>query len=242
MSKSIDKITTMFSLQKSLNDQTNGQGWEKGVAKNGKSINWNRCSILELSELIESLPYKHWKNINATGDYKNVKIETVDTWHFIMSEILSSKNEPISEKSLKSLIERLSESESFNRAVYSKYSSHPDTEAEIQKVEKLMLALMTNAAPIELLELFMEIVPQSELNIDELYTLYIGKNILNTHRQENGYATGEYIKTWGDVEDNVVMQKILDENPDITPGQLKITLQNEYDTIVENQNPAPAAP
>jgi len=242
MSKSIDKITTMFSLQKSLNDQTNGQGWEKGVAKNGKSINWNRCSILELSELIESLPYKHWKNINATGDYENVKIETVDTWHFLMSEVLSTKSEPISKEALDGLIERLAGSESFSKAVSSENFTHSDTEAEIQKVEKLMLALMTNSAPIELLELFMDIVPQSELNIDKLYSLYIGKNILNTHRQENGYASGEYIKTWGEVEDNVVMQKILDENPDITPGQLKITLQNEYDTIVENQNPAPVAP
>ncbi len=82
----MDKILQMLELQQQLNDATNGEGWEKGVTKNGKIIDWKRCSYLECAELIESYPWKHWKNIDAQPDYANIKIEAVDIWHFIMSQ------------------------------------------------------------------------------------------------------------------------------------------------------------
>jgi hypothetical protein len=65
----MDKILQMLQLQQQLNDATNGEGWEKGVTKNGKLIDWKRCSYLECAELIESYPWKHWKNIDAQPDY-----------------------------------------------------------------------------------------------------------------------------------------------------------------------------
>ena len=237
MQNAIQKIKTMFQMQKMLNNQTNGLGWEKGVAKNGKVINWKRAAILELAENIESLSWKHWKDINASGDYENVKIETVDTWHFIMSEILSQGGIPFSESSLDNLLTRLEEAPSFHEAVLTDGYKHTDTEKEIQRNEDLIKGLVTNASAIELLDLFIKIVPQAEMNINDLYTLYIGKNTLNTHRQENGYKTGEYIKIWGEVEDNVVMQEILNNNPDVTPLELKNELQKKYDEVcLESQS------
>ena len=80
------KILQMLKLQQQLNDATNGEGWEKGTTKNGKLIDWKRCTYLECAELIESYPWKHWKNIAAEPDYDNIKIEAVDIWHFIMSQ------------------------------------------------------------------------------------------------------------------------------------------------------------
>ena len=58
----------MFLLQKKLNDSTNGNNWELGVNKFGKEINWLRCIHMEVAELIESTPRKHWKNINSDPD------------------------------------------------------------------------------------------------------------------------------------------------------------------------------
>ena len=74
----MDKVFEMLELQQQLNDATNGEGWEKGITKNGKLIDWKRCSYLECAELIESYPWKHWKNIDAEPDYANIKIEAVD--------------------------------------------------------------------------------------------------------------------------------------------------------------------
>ncbi|HFS82753.1 MAG TPA: dUTPase, partial [Epsilonproteobacteria bacterium] len=49
----MNKISQMLTLQQELNDATNGKGWEKGITKNGKLIDWKRCIYLECAELIE---------------------------------------------------------------------------------------------------------------------------------------------------------------------------------------------
>ena len=82
----MNKILKMLQLQQELNDATNGKGWENGLTKNNKTIDWKRCIYLECAELIESYPWKHWKNIDAQPDYENIKIEAVDIWHFIISQ------------------------------------------------------------------------------------------------------------------------------------------------------------
>ncbi|MCK5855130.1 MAG: dUTP diphosphatase, partial [Sulfurovaceae bacterium] len=58
----MSQILQMLSLQQQLNDATNGENWEEGVTKNGKKIDWRRCIYLEAAELVESYPWKHWKN------------------------------------------------------------------------------------------------------------------------------------------------------------------------------------
>ncbi|MCG3715490.1 dUTPase, partial [Aliarcobacter butzleri] len=88
------KLEEMFLLQKKLNDSTNGNNWELGVNKYGKEINWLRCIHMEVAELIESTPWKHWKNINANPDMNNIHVELVDIWHFLMSYILQETNVP----------------------------------------------------------------------------------------------------------------------------------------------------
>ena len=74
----MNKILTMLKLQQKLNDETNGFGWENGKTNRGKIINWRRCIYLETAELVESYPWKHWKNIDAKPDYANIKVELVD--------------------------------------------------------------------------------------------------------------------------------------------------------------------
>jgi hypothetical protein len=56
----------------------------------------------------------------------------------------------------------------------------------------------------------------------------MGKNILNQFRQDHGYKEGIYIKVWNGEEDNVVMKRAWDENPDMTPPQLYDVLKSAY--------------
>ena len=94
---------------------------------------------------------------------------------------------------------------------------------DVLSLEKLDLdALLTH---------FFELVSMSGLNLHSLYLLYIGKNILNQFRQDNGYKEGTYIKTWDGEEDNVWMQKILEENPDIRPEELYKELAKLYHQV-----------
>lgn len=223
----MDKILQMLQLQQELNDATNGQDWEKGITKNGKIIDWRRCIYLECSELIDSYPWKHWKSIDAKADYNNIKIEVVDIWHFIMSEALRLyKINNVG--SIEKLALNITKVYFFDTFIDRVYIVDRDYFEEIETIEKLIKKLFNNNSIEEIIDTFIMIVIQSELNLDTLYKLYIGKNILNKFRQDNGYKEGTYIKIWNEKEDNIVMQNILEQQPNITPKELYILLKKAY--------------
>ena len=47
----MQQILEMVKLQQELNDSTNGLDWEKGLTKNGKTIDWKRCIYMEAAEI-----------------------------------------------------------------------------------------------------------------------------------------------------------------------------------------------
>jgi dimeric dUTPase (all-alpha-NTP-PPase superfamily) len=223
----MDKILQMLKLQQQLNDATNGEGWEQGITKNGKVIDWKRCTYLECAELIESYPWKHWKNIDAEPDYANIKIEAVDIWHFIMSQGLEDykiKNLGSIEK-LADDINALPNFASFDAQIVPTEKNYYE---QIATVEELMRVIFSNESTTKMMESFIDVAIQSGLNLDALYELYVGKNILNQFRQDHGYKEGTYIKLWNGKEDNVIMQGILDKDNTITPDELYQRLKEAY--------------
>lgn len=223
----MDKILQMLLLQQQLNDATNGEDWEKGITANGKLIDWRRATYLECAELIESYPWKHWKNIDAEPDYANIKIEAVDIWHFIMSQGLEDykiKNLGTIDDLAKN-INFLPILETFTADITPTTKNYYE---QIEVVETLMRTLFCGEATEKLMEAFIDVAVQSELNLDALYTLYVGKNILNKFRQDHGYKEGSYIKLWNGEEDNVVMQRILEEDNNVTPEELYKRLEEVY--------------
>jgi len=99
---------------------------------------------------------------------------------------------------------------------------------EIKVVENLMRTIFCDDSTDQLIEAFIDVAIQSGLNLDALYKLYVGKNILNQFRQDHGYKEGTYIKLWNGEEDNVVMQRVLEENDDISPDDLYKELEVSY--------------
>jgi len=222
-------IYQMLQLQQQLNDATNGEGWEKGITKNGKEINWRRCIYMESAELIESYPWKHWKSIDAQANLANAQIEAVDIWHFVMS--LALEDYKINVRGdigfLASEIEKI---ENFGAFVHgSKLNSN--YKEVITHIEDMLRAIFAHKRSLKVLEKFFIIAKDVGLNIETLYKLYVGKNILNQFRQDNGYKIGEYIKIWDGKEDNEVMQELLDTNAHITPDELYSELQAIYTTL-----------
>ncbi len=223
----MNRILQMLELQQELNDATNGLEWEDGLTKNGKKIDWRRCIYLESAELVDSYPWKHWKNINATPDYANIKIEIVDIWHFVMSEALRlyKVNHIGSVHTLATNITNMSKCLEFSN---NKQTSQLDSYEQIEVVESMIKILFCDDNINTLLASFLNMSTQLNLKLPELYKLYIGKNILNKFRQEHGYKEGTYIKEWNGKEDNVVMQSILNEQNDITPHELYDALKKAY--------------
>jgi len=223
----MDKILQMLELQQQLNDATNGLGWEDGLTKNGKPIDWKRCTYLECAELIESYPWKHWKNINARPDYANIKIEAVDIWHFIMSQGLEDykRGDLGSIETLAKNINDLANYSDFSGELKEHFKDYYE---QIAVVEVLMKTLFCEGTTEKLMAAFIDVAMQSGLNLDTLYTLYVGKNILNQFRQDHGYKEGTYIKIWNGEEDNVTMQKVLEENENVRPDELYKALEAAY--------------
>ena len=224
----MDKILLMLQLQAQLNDATNGEDWTKGITKNGKTINWKRCIYMECAEMIDSFPWKHWKNIEVEPDWANLQIEVVDVWHFIMSLAIENYSQTL-RGGVEDVANDISELSSFTQ-IETLATEFADQNSVIEKVENIMrIALAKEKLELEaLVSEFFDLVIMSGLNLDTLYRLYVGKNILNQFRQDHGYKDGSYIKVWDGEEDNVVMKRIWEENGELTPEKLYHELTKYY--------------
>ncbi len=223
----MNRVLQMLKLQQELNDATNGLNWENGITKNGKRIDWRRCIYLESAELIESYPWKHWKNIDASPDYENIKIEIVDIWHFVMSEALRVyKLENLG--TIEDIATMVTTMDGFKSFQTEEQPLELDNYQQIALVEDMMKVLFCSDDINALIISFLTMASKLNLKLPELYQLYVGKNILNKFRQDNGYKEGSYIKIWNNQEDNVVMQSILSNKSDITPQELYQALTEVY--------------
>jgi dimeric dUTPase (all-alpha-NTP-PPase superfamily) len=227
----MDKLLLMIQLQNQLNEATNGEDWVEGTTTNGKVINWNRCIYMECAEMIDSFSWKHWKSIHQEADWDNLKIEVVDVWHFIISLGIESYAKNM-KGGLENLALDISNSPSFEKIDLQNDSIASENEI-MAKVEKIML-LSLDKESLEFEKLiaeFFDLVVMSGLDLETLYRLYVGKNILNQFRQDNGYKQGTYIKVWAGEEDNVVMKRVWEESGDIKPDALYRELAKRYHAL-----------
>lgn len=202
-------IKAMLELQQRLNDETNGVGWENGYTKEGKLISFRRCIYMECAELIDSFAWKHWKNIKAPTNWDNVRIEIVDIWHFILSLLLEeSKDNALSKAQIAEEVRSVSLFDDF-----CKEKGTPD-EADMYGILNDIEVIIHKCTGFgfdlgELLSAYFILAMKCGLNLDALYQIYIGKNVLNQFRQNNGYKDGSYKKVWNGIEDNEVLNEIL---------------------------------
>lgn len=224
----MDKILLMLQLQAQLNDATNGENWVKGITKDAKEINWRRCIYMECAEMIDSFSWKHWKNIKQEPDWANLQIEVVDVWHFVMSLAIENYGKTL-RGGIEDLAINISSLDSFSK-IDTKSDDFAPQKKIMLKVEDIMREVLSQEElDLEaLLASFFDLVVFSGLDLETLYRLYVGKNILNQFRQDHGYKEGTYIKVWAGKEDNVIMKRIWEENVDIAPDELYNELTKLY--------------
>lgn len=216
----LNKLKEIYNLQNVLNIQTNGEAWAtSGVTLEGRTINWYRCMYMEAAEAIDSLPWKHWKNINGEGDMENVKIELVDIAHFLMSQHIVDCGGNIDK--------------CVDEALLAYTGGNSLNESLIGCLEGIISLSSNQLLPLTAFFSAVNAVPS--FTMDDVYLLYIGKNCLNQFRQDNGYKDNTYIKIWDGREDNVWMQEVLNQSPSITYNQLYSKLGDIY-LNVKNSN------
>ena len=208
----------MLTKQISLNVKTNGSKWSRGFAQNGKEINWNLCIQMEASEIIDSTPWKHWKDVNKGIDIDNIHIELVDIWHFIMSKMLedgTSRAEicDVVYRYHKEALKNIINIEPYSTNMIVKYCNKLIAEA-IKENKPLIL----HPQGTEYLLSFFEFCNHVGLSYQHLYDLFNAKQVLNQFRQDNGYQSSHYKKMWNIneniMEDNKVLFKILSDHND----------------------------
>ena len=224
-------LTAMFEMQQRLNDETNGKGWESGYNKHGKIISWKRCIYMECAELIDSFAWKHWKDIKADPNWQNIHIEVIDIWHFVMSLALEEyHNQKLG--GIQDIVSYILDNKSFKMFCKEPIDTKNAEQMEIiNQVERIIhiTSGTYNDTFEKIISEYFTVAHNCGLNIELLYRVYIGKNILNSFRQDNGYKEGSYKKIWGKVEDNVVMNEIMQKNSTITPEELYKALKEEYE-------------
>ena len=186
-------LHTMADLQEQHNVLVHPQWREQG-------FEFYRAMWVECAEMLDHFGWKWWKQ--QTPDIDQVKLELVDIWHFALSELMRERaiDPAVAEQLATVSVDKATDAESFRLAI-----------------ETLAAACLSTRS-IDL-SAFCAAMAALPMDYAELYALYIGKNMLNRFRQNNGYKSGEYRKLWQGREDNEHLIELLDELIDV-PEQL----------------------
>ena len=180
------KIINMLELQDSMNSKVNAD-WRNAGNE------WYRAIWMESSEMLEHYGWKWWKKQQA--DVMQVKLEVVDIVHFALSIRLEQGGRDGNE------IDEIATG-------IAKDFEHPQSSDDIRTSIELLAreTLLDQGAHFSIIAGIMDYL---SMPFDELYETYVGKNILNMFRQDNGYKDGSYRKIWGGREDNEHLADVL---------------------------------
>ena len=191
---STTQLNTMLTLQDGMNRKVNPQWLSANYA-------YLRAAMIESVEGIEHHGWKWWKAQHK--DLPQLQMELVDIWHFALSSIIIQFEGDI-EQSSSTIAQQLASNTS---SVTFDGKDYDFTRLDILDNLQLMAGLC--AANRFDVPLFIKIVEQAEMNADERYRQYVGKNVLNFFRQDNGYKEGSYLKLWNGREDNEHLVEVL---------------------------------
>ncbi len=178
------KIITMLELQDSMNAKVNPD-WRNAGNE------WYRAIWMEASEMLEHYGWKWWKKQDA--DLMQVKLEVVDIVHFALS-IRLEQNQPLDEAA---------------ELITADFKNSMQAEDIRKTIECLALVTLTDQGAH--FTFIAGIMKYLDMSFDELYETYVGKNVLNMFRQDNGYKDGTYKKIWQDREDNEHLADIIEQ-------------------------------
>ena len=215
---SSEQAAAMFSLQKDMNAKVDPE-WIQA------RYPYLRAVAIEGAEAIEHHGWKWWKKQDK--DLAQLQMELIDIWHFLLSEFLL-RHEGNEHKALASLINHL---EGISSGATLNFDNQHIQINSCDLVRKLELLIGTAIAGRIELSLFESIMVDCELSWTEMYSQYVGKNVLNIFRQDNGYKKGCYKKIWGGKEDNEHLVEILnslDSNSKVFREEIYSALEQSY--------------
>ena len=200
----VPKLRAMAEMQDAHNKQVHPEWRQQGYG-------YYRAIWVECAEMLDHFGWKWWKA--QSPDLEQVKLELVDIWHFALSELMRANT--------------------LNDEMASQLVSIPTDAPDGERFRCAIEAMAQSALQTQSFELapFIEAMRSLPMSYDELFDLYIGKNVLNHFRQDHGYKTGEYRKIWQGREDNEHLIELLVElaaSPKDLPELLYQGLEARY--------------
>jgi len=198
------QITQMLTMQDAMNSRVS-ETWRS----NG--YEWYRAIWVECAEMLDHHGWKWWKHQEI--DVAQVQLELVDIFHFGLSLRLMTG------ESVETITQDLANELSQNTK---------ETDFKIA-LENLASAAVSNKS-FDAVALA-DCMKLMNMDLDELFRQYVGKNTLNFFRQDNGYKEGTYIKMWHGEEDNEVLANLvntLDAGAEDFQQQLYNALEEKY--------------
>ena len=169
------QLVAMLEMQDAMNTRVN-------VNWRDQNNEWYRAIWVECAEMMDHYGWKWWKK--QTPDFEQVALELIDIWHFGLSILL--QNGLTYEDAAELVAVGL---------------STPNTSIEL-KVDVEAFTLSTLQSKGFDISAFGALMSAIDMSFDQLYSGYVGKNVLNFFRQDHGYKDGTYIKVWNGKEDN----------------------------------------
>lgn len=201
----VRKLQTMLNIQNELNQEVN-KDWPNAGYK------WRDAVMIEAAELFDHLNWKWWKAYSQDPDWGQVRMEAVDIWHFIMSEIIEAKKSIDTVELANRLVNLKGKTEnaiSHNVAMFVRELMFISSSTD--KMRDQLVPFSLNIGDINsLVTTFLKLLDSLGMDFDALFKMYVGKATLNRLRWRHGYGKG-YIKDWLGEEDNKYLDRCLSE-------------------------------
>ena len=169
-------LVNMLTMQHRMNTRVH-EDWIN------QQFEWYRAIWIECGELMDHYGYKWWKK--QEPDMDQVRLEAIDIWHFGLSALFTPG----------ATVERIAAD--IETALSDHQPQSVDGRTATESLAENSLATKGFSVTC-----FWDLMIAAGLSFDDLYTAYVGKNVLNFFRQDNGYQEGTYQKTWAGREDN----------------------------------------
>lgn len=205
---------TMLILQARMNAKVNPDWLNAGYP-------YLRAAVVEGAEAMEHRGWKWWKKQHC--DLEQLRMELVDIWHFTLSHILLETRGDQA-----AALDRLLASDDTAALTF---DGKPYLIAELDLLTKLELSIGLAVSRRISIPLFAALLTDCEMSWKDLFCQYVGKNVLNFFRQDNGYKEGVYRKLWDGREDNEHLVEIMtgmDSEASDFQHQLYASLQTRY--------------
>jgi len=199
------QASTMLRMQAAMNSRVDPE-WINA------RYPYLRAVLIEATEAMDHHGWKWWKK--QVCDLPQLQMELIDIWHFLMSELLLLR-EGDEVLAAGDLLDAASEARVSGTIALDGHQHQLSTLSLLDKLQ--LLAVTAGAGRVEI-PLFAAIMADCNMDWTELFRQYVGKNVLNFFRQDNGYKQGTYHKVWDGREDNEhlvdIMQALDPQAPD----------------------------